>query len=187
MIIKAVKLYKNGFMTQALAFSGEGMENIDPAAKYRSSLQNYLIDTDNEVILVDTGMPAETPVTAPNENAPIYMGERISDYVTALAETGYKPEQVTKILVTHKHMDHTGERRSFPNAKIYIDPEDADAMELNGENVVRVEYNDGAYYNFPACKKIAEGVYFIQAKGHTNGNSIIIAENNFLILLSLLL
>ena len=51
-------------------------------------------------------------------------------------------------------------------------------MELNGENVVRVEYNDGAYYNFPACKKIAEGVYFIQAKGHTNGNSIIIAENN---------
>ena len=178
MIIKAVKLYKNGFMTQALAFGGEGMENIDPAAKYRSSLQNYLIDTGNEVILVDTGMPAETPVTAPNENAPIYMGERISDYVTALAETGYKPEQVTKILVTHKHMDHTGELRSFPNAKIYISPEDADAMELNGENVVRVEYNDGAYYNFPACKKIAEGVYFIQAKGHTNGNSIIIAESN---------
>lgn len=178
MIIKAVKLYKNGFMTQALAFGGEGMENIDPAAKYRSSLQNYLIDTGNEVILVDTGMPAEAPVTAPNENAPIYMGERISDYVTALAETGYKPEQVTKILVTHKHMDHTGELRSFPNAKIYISPEDADAMELNGENVVRVEYNDGAYYNFPACKKIAEGVYFIQAKGHTNGNSIIIAENN---------
>ena len=59
------------------------------------------------MILVDTGMPAETPVTAPNENAPIYMGERISDYVTAL-----------------------------------------------------------------------EGVYFIQAKGHTNGNSIIIAKNN---------
>ena len=27
MIIKAVKLYKNGFMTQALAFGGEGMEN----------------------------------------------------------------------------------------------------------------------------------------------------------------
>ena len=142
------------------------------------TLPNYLIDTDNEVILVDTGMPAETPVTAPNENAPIYMGERISGYVTALAETGYKPEQVTKILVTHKHMDHTGELRSFPNAKIYISPEDADAMELNGENVVRVEYNDGAYYNFPACKKIAEGVYFIQAKGHTNGNSIIIAESN---------
>ena len=66
----------------------------------------------------------------------------------------------------------TGEKRRHSG------PADADAMELNGENVVRVEYNDGAYYNFPDCKKIAEGVYFIQAKGHTNGNSIIIAESN---------
>ena len=61
MQIKAVKLYDNGFMTQALAFGGEGMDGVDPAVRYRSSLQNYVIDTGSEVILVDTGVPAGVP------------------------------------------------------------------------------------------------------------------------------
>ncbi len=178
MKIKAIKLYENGFMTQPFAFGGEeGMETFDAAVKYRSSLQNYLIDTGNEVILVDTGMPEEAPDAVPDETTMIYMGAKISGYVSALAKGGYKPEQVTKILVTHKHADHTGELRAFPNATIYISPEDADDLGLNGENIVRAEYKDGAYYNFPKSQKIAEGVYLIEAKGHTKGNSIIIAED----------
>ena len=51
MKISAVKLYENGFMTQSLAFGGEGMEGVDPSVKYRSSLQNYVIDTGSEVML----------------------------------------------------------------------------------------------------------------------------------------
>ena len=43
MKISAVRLYENGFMTQPFAFGGEGMEGIDPAVKYRSSLQNFVI------------------------------------------------------------------------------------------------------------------------------------------------
>ena len=179
MIIKAVKLYENGFMTQPLAFGGEeGMDKYDPAVRYRSSLQNYLIDTGDEVILVDTGMPAEAPTTAPTATTMIYMGNKVANYVDALAALGYQPEQVSKILVTHKHMDHTGELRAFPNATIVIGPEDADEMvkELEGKKVLRATYADGPYYNFPMAQKIAEGVYFIQAKGHTKGNSIVIAE-----------
>ena len=176
MKIHAVKLYENGFMTQPFALGGEdGPDKFDPKVRYRSSLQNYLIDTGSEVILVDTGMPLEAPDMVPDENSTIYLGSRIKDYVSALEELGYKPEQVSKILVTHKHEDHTGELRSFPNAKIYIGAEDAEAMKLEGERVVRLGYNDGPYYNFPASQKIAEGVYIIEAKGHTKGNSIIIA------------
>ena len=53
------------------------------------------------------------------------------------------------------------------------------AAELQGlSNVVPVKFTDGAYYNFPESQKIAEGVYFIKAKGHTNGNSIVIVEND---------
>ncbi|MBQ9415204.1 MAG: rubredoxin [Clostridia bacterium] len=101
---------------------------------------------------------------------------------TSLRETfaalGYKPEQVTKILLTHKHADHSGELRSFPNAKIYVGAEEISASELQGlDNIVPVEYTDGAYYNFPESQKIADGVYFIKAKGHTNGNSIVIVED----------
>ena len=176
--IKAVKLYENGFMTQALAFGGEGMDGIDPAVKYRSSLQNYVIDTGEEVILVDTGMPAETPDQVPDEKTPIYMGKKVNNYVDALAEAGYTPEQVSKILITHKHADHTGELRRFPNAVIYAAREETEADELKPyANVVPVDFTDGPYYNFPASQKIAEGVTYIPAKGHTNGNSIVIVED----------
>jgi hypothetical protein len=68
MIIKAVKFCENGFMTQPFAFGGEeGPDKFDSSIKYRSSLQNYIIDTGSDVILVDTGLPKETPEMVPDE------------------------------------------------------------------------------------------------------------------------
>ena len=144
MKIKAVKFNENGFVTRPFALGGEdGMEKFDAKVRYRSCLQNYLIDTGDEVILVDTGLPAEYPEMVVEENTQIHIGSRIVDYMTAFRALGYRPEQVTKILVTHKHEDHTGELRSFPNAKIYLSPEEADALKLDGPNIVRVQYKDG--------------------------------------------
>ena len=179
MIIKAVKFRKDGFYTQPFAFGGEeGMEKFDNNIRYRGSLQNYLIDTGNEVILVDTGLPSGTPEEKPDENSLAFIGKDICSYMEALAELGYKPEQVTKILLTHKHADHSGELRSFPNAKIYVNEDELSADELQGiSNIVPVSFTDGAYYNFPESQKICDGIYFIKAKGHTNGNSIVIVEN----------
>ncbi|MBP5136345.1 MAG: MBL fold metallo-hydrolase [Paludibacteraceae bacterium] len=178
MKIQAIRMFDHGFMSQPFAFGGEeGKESFDEQIIYRSSLQNFLIDTGSEVILVDTGMP-DGYAGAPKKNGvPLWMGEKLAEYIDAFAATGYKPEQVTKILVTHKHPDHTGALNHFPNAKVFISPEDADAMKLEGDNIVRVTYKDGAYYNFPAAEKIADGIWFVAAKGHTNGNSIIIAED----------
>ena len=178
MEIKAIRMFDGGFMNQQFAFGGEeGKDAFDDQIIYRSSLQNFLIDTGDEVILIDTGFKNDAPVPAKKLGAPLYMGEKIADYMQSFAELGSKPEQVTKILITHKHPDHTGAIEYFKNAKVYIAPEDADAMELEGENIIRVTYKDGNYYNFPAAEKIAEGIYFIEAKGHTLGNSIIIVEN----------
>ena len=178
MEIKAVKFRKDGFYGQPFAFGGEeGPAAFDPNVRYRGSLQNYLIDTGDEVILVDTGLPAGTPEEKPDEKSPAYTGKDICSYMEAFAALGYQPEQVTKILLTHKHADHSGELRSFPNAKIYVNADEIGAAELQGlENLVPVEFTDGAYYNFPACQKICDGVTFIKAKGHTNGNSIIVVE-----------
>lgn len=177
MEIKAVRMFDGGFMSQPFAFGGEeGKEAFDEQIIYRSSLQNFLIDTGEEVILIDTGFKNGAPVPPKKLGAPLYMGEKKADYMDAFAALGYQPEQVTKILITHKHPDHSGALEYFPNAKVYIAPEDADAMKLEGDNIVHVSYKDGAYRQFPACEKIAEGIYFIEAKGHTKGNSIIIAE-----------
>lgn len=177
MQIKSIKTYENGFMTQPFAFGGEeGMENFDASVKYRSSIQNYLIDTGDEVILVDTDMPIEAPQPEVDENTPIFMGKRITDYITALKELGYEPEDVSKILITHKHADHTGELRHFPNAKVYLSKTEALELNLEGDNIVPVEFDDGAYHNFEKSQKIADGIYLIEAIGHTTGNSIVIVE-----------
>ena len=78
MKIQAVKFYKNGFMKQPFAFGGEeGTDKFDPNKKYRSCLQNYVIDTGSEVILVDTGLPADFPEQVPDETTAIYLGETI--------------------------------------------------------------------------------------------------------------
>jgi len=186
MEIKAVKLYENGYMLQPFALGGEDLAKDGPASlakydltvRYRSSLQNFVIDTGDEVILVDTGMPIETPDAIPDEKTFVYMGTRIKDYVSALAELGYKPEQVSKILVTHKHADHTGELRSFPNAKIYASAAEASCDEFKDlPNVIPVTFEDGPYYNFKASEKIADGILYLPAPGHTAGNSIVIVED----------
>lgn len=179
MIIKAVKFRKDGFYTQPFVFGGEeGADKFNPNIRYRGSLQNYLIDTGKEVILVDTGLPYGTPEEVPNEQSLLYTGKDICSYMDAFKALGYKPEQVTKILLTHRHADHSGELKSFPNAKIYVNEEETGAEELKGlNNIIPVKFTDGAYYNFPESQKIADGVYLIKAKGHTNGNSIIIAED----------
>ena len=179
MEIKAVKFRKDGFYSQPFAFGGEdGPQNYDPAVRYRGSLQNYLIDTGEEVILVDTGLPAGTPEEVPDETSALYTGKDICSYMEAFTALGYRPEQVSAILLTHRHSDHSGELRSFPNAKIYVSAEETSADELQGlPNLVPVEFTDGAYYNFPESQKIRDGIIMVRAKGHTSGNSLIIAEN----------
>lgn len=178
MEIKTVKFRKDGFYSQPFAFGGEeGPDKFDKNIRYRGSLQNYLIDTGDEVILVDTGLPAGTPEEVPDENSLAFTGKDICTYMEAFASLGYKPEQVTKILLTHRHADHSGELKSFPNAKIYVNADEVSADELKGlNNIVPVRFTDGAYYNFPDSQRIMDGIYMIKAKGHTNGNSIIVAE-----------
>ena len=180
MEIKAVKFRTDGFYGQPFAFGGEeGLDKFDPNIRYRGSLQNWLIDTGDEVILVDTGLPAGTPEEHPDETSAAYTGKDICSYMEAFAALGYKPEQVTKILLTHKHSDHSGELKSFPTAKIYVNADELGVDELKDiPNLEPVSFTDGAYYNFPACQKIADGIYFIKAKGHTFGNSIVIAEQD---------
>ena len=178
MEIKAIRMFDGGFMNQPFAFGGEeGKDKFDEQIIYRSSLQNFLIDTGSEVILVDTGFQTGFAAPAKKLGAPLYMGEKVADYMDAFAALGYKPEQVTKILVTHKHPDHTAALQCFPNAKVYIAPEDADAMKLEGDNIVRAEYGE-PFKNFPNAQQVADGIWFIEAKGHTKGNSIVIAESD---------
>lgn len=179
MQIKAIQFRKDGFYTQPFAFGGEeGRDKFDHNIRYRGSLQNYLIDTSKDVILVDTGFPKGFPEEVPTEESLGFAGYACGDYIDNLKALGYQPEQVTKILLTHRHADHSGELKSFPNAQIFVNAHELGAAELEGiDNLVPVTYSDGAYYNFPEAQKIQDGIWFVKAEGHTRGNSIIIVED----------
>ena len=176
--ILPVRFADKGFMTRPFALGGEGAEGLDPAVKYRSCLQNWVIDTGSEVILVDTGLPAEFPDTAADPDAGIYIGAKTKTYLEALADLGYKPEQVSKILITHKHADHTGELRAFPNAQIICSAAEAEADEIKPYNPTVATFSDGPYYEFPASQRIAPGVTYLPAPGHTKGNCIVAVETD---------
>jgi len=67
MEIKAIRMFDGGFMNQPSAFGGEeGKDMFDEQIIYRSSLQNFLIDMGDEVILVDTGFPKDFSAPAKN-------------------------------------------------------------------------------------------------------------------------
>ena len=172
-----LKYYDSGFMTQAFAFGGTRPKENCEDIRYASSLQNFLIDDGKEVILSDTGMPNETPDFPKKDDAPLWMGEKVATFKEAFEKTGYKVEDVTKIVITHKHPDHTGELRMFPNAKIYISETEADNMKLTGDNVVRVKFTDGAYKNFPESQRITDTLVMVKAQGHTKGNSVSILQD----------
>lgn len=177
MKILALEFYKDGEMKEAFAFGGSlEKEKIDLNKKYPASLQNYLIVTNDDVILVDTGLPIETPDFEYKPDQMLYTGEKVADFKTALKNVGYEPKDVTKVILTHKHPDHAGELRLFEHAKIYLSRIEADALNLNGENVVRVDFNDGQYKNFEKSEVISENVLFVPAYGHTTGNSLVLAN-----------
>ena len=178
MTIKAIRMFDGGFISQPFAFGGEdGQEAFDAQICYRNSLQNFAIVLDSgETILVDTGI--DDAFSQPRKyGAPLYMGDRTQSYVEALAAAGIDPASVTKILVTHKHADHTDHIKDFPGAQVFMSPEEADAMKLDGGNIVRCRYSDGPYFEFERSQTVAPGVHYIFAPGHTKGNSIIVAED----------
>ena len=89
--IKAVRMFDHGFMNQPFAFGGEeGKEMFDEQIIYRSSLQNFLIETDEGIILIDTGFKTGMSAQAKKLGAPLYMGDKVNDYMASFAALGYE-------------------------------------------------------------------------------------------------
>ena len=83
---------------------------------------------------------------------------------------------MTKIILTHKHNDHSGEVRSFPNAKFYVNRIELETEEIRAlkdhPGLTPVDFTDGPYYNFTRSQIIAPAVRMIPAPGHTYGNHL---------------
>jgi glyoxylase-like metal-dependent hydrolase (beta-lactamase superfamily II) len=103
-----------------------------------ASINVYLINTGNKLILVDTG-------------AGSFFGQGFGGkFNERLTKLGIQPEDITDILITHIHTDHTGGlvqqgKAIFSNANVYVGKADLDFF-LDAKNQNGVNGYDKAYF-----------------------------------------
>lgn len=148
-----------------------------------TSINAYVIESGGRVILVDTG--------AGELFGPV--GGKLPE---SLEEAGFKPEQITDILITHIHTDHSGGlvlagRMFFPNATVHVAKADVDFFldegNLQDESIVKfikealatvgVYQRAGKVKTFSGRTEILPGITAIPTPGHTPGHSFYLAKS----------
>ena len=84
-----------------------------------ASINAYLIQLPGKLVLIDTG------------SGELFGPGAGGGLLASLASAGFKPEQITDILITHVHSDHTGGlvhggQRVFKNATVHVEKRDLD-------------------------------------------------------------
>jgi glyoxylase-like metal-dependent hydrolase (beta-lactamase superfamily II) len=149
------------------------------SAPLETSVNAYLINTGSQLVLVDAG-------------AGSVFGPTLGKLVANLKLSGYTPEQVDAILITHLHGDHAGglmagAERIFPNAKVYLDQKEADYWLSKSLMEQAAEDKKGGFQTamnalnpYVAAKKLAPfkgdsqilpGIKARASYGHTAGHS----------------
>lgn len=155
-----------------------------------TSINAYLINRGDHLILIDAG--------SGELFGPLYGGH----LVRSLKAAGYKPEQITDVLLTHIHNDHSGgltikDQPVFPNAIIHVSKLDLDywlnekRMEkadpnalssnkssfTNAIKVFRPYQASGRVKAFEGNIELFPGIRSVAAPGHTPGHTLYILEN----------
>ncbi|WP_187277107.1 MBL fold metallo-hydrolase [Phyllobacterium endophyticum] len=150
------------------------------------SVNAFLILLDKRVILVDAG-------------AGEILGPSLNKLTSSLKTVGIEPGQVTDILVTHIHPDHTGGlsiggRRVFENAVVHVSEKELDfwtdkaaadkAQEPTKTFFKSVDQTIGPYLasgqvkTFQGDTRLFPGVRTVAAYGHTPGQSYYLLEDS---------
>lgn len=146
-----------------------------------TSVNAYLVNTGAKLVLVDTGTAG-------------LFGPSAGRVLANLKASGYTPEQVDEIVITHMHGDHIGGASStdYPNATLRLDKRDSDFW-LAPEQVAKAGdggkaiaalvkgfADTGRFKPFdgnPAGVEVVPGVKAFPAYGHTPGHSNYVAES----------
>lgn len=150
-----------------------------------TSVNAYLIDTGSRLILVDTG-------------AGDLYGSTVGSLAGSLRSAGVRPEQISDVLLTHIHADHSGglmngRALAFPNAVVHVSKREADfwlnpknAVNLSAANKKRfIEAQDkvgpyvkaGKMHTFVGNAQLFAGIRALAAPGHTPGHTIYVLES----------
>ena len=150
-----------------------------------ASVNAYLIKLGDRLILVDAG------------TGELY-GPTLNKLPASLRAVGYTPDQITDILITHVHTDHTGglmdgNTRVYPNATIHVDRREVEHW-LSPEKRAQAPEQMRQYFDqaqlklgpsvaagkvrvFDGATELFPGIRSVPAYGHTPGHSFYVLES----------
>ena len=154
-------------------------------APVETSVNGYLINTGDKLVLVDTGAAG-------------LFGPTLGNLAANLKAAGYQPEQVDAIVITHMHPDHVGglmagSQMVFPNATVHADQRDADFW-LSTANMDKAPADSKGFFQgamaslnpyvaagkfkpFNGNTNLLPGIKAQAAHGHTPGHSTFVVES----------
>ncbi|NGZ83588.1 MBL fold metallo-hydrolase [Duganella aceris] len=151
----------------------------------QTSVNGFLINTGAKLILIDAG-------------AASLFGPTLGQLLGNLKASGYKPEQVDEIYISHMHGDHVGglasnEQRVFPNATVragkldadyYLNPANLDKASAEAKDDFQgpmVSINPyvkaGKFQPIVANSELAPGIKSYLNGGHTPGHITYVVES----------
>ena len=154
-------------------------------APLETSVNAYLVNTGSQLVLVDTGAAG-------------LFGPTLGKLLVNLKASGYQPEQVDAVVITHMHADHVGglmagDKLAFPNATVHADKHDADfwlsQAKLDKASADAKGFFQGAmaslnpyvtagkFKPFDGDTELVPGVRAQAARGHTPGHAIYVVES----------
>ena len=150
-----------------------------------TSVNAYLINTGSKLVLIDSGAGG-------------LFGPTLGGLVANLKASGYQPEQIDEVYITHLHGDHVGGVAkggviSFPNAVVRVNKKDSDYW-LSQANMDKApaeakDFFKGAMASigpYSAAKRfqpyegdteLVPGIKSFATHGHTAGHSNYIVES----------
>ncbi|TGM16096.1 MBL fold metallo-hydrolase [Leptospira selangorensis] len=125
----------------------------------------YLIKLEKRYILIDAGTSSiSTPeITVHNWISP----DKI------LRSAGIKSGMIGEIILTHFHSDHSGGIGLFPNAKVYITPEDWDSFKKKNRSTnvkLLAKERSGKIQFINSSLEVFQNFRILLTRGHTQGS-----------------
>lgn len=158
----------------------------DEANRIKLATRNLLLESDRRKILIDTGMGNKWD----EKSKIIYALEDKFSMTSALDSVGLKRDDITDVILTHLHFDHTGgstllnnnkPEPAFPNAKYYVQkqnydwaikPSDRDKGSYLRENFMPL-FEEGVLSFIIGNAEFDDEIEFIVINGHTFGHQMV--------------
>jgi glyoxylase-like metal-dependent hydrolase (beta-lactamase superfamily II) len=161
------------------------LASSDLTAPTEGSINAFLINTGSKLVLIDSG-------------AGTLYGACCGHLIENLRASGYSPEQVDEVLLTHLHADHVGGIApggiaAFPNAVIRSSKLDADYWLDDGNERAAPDFlrpmfegdkaslkpyiAAGRYLAFEGEQEMVPGIRSVPLPGHTPGHTSYVVES----------